>query len=310
MNNNIPKFKCRASCAGKIMTEPVGKSNLDKYTEAIENLSKKQQQLVDFKDQECKTAKDIRSRQIPNLKNLISELLPVKDVKELSETHKQYLKEWILEKKYGRRKEFTTKYTEKGLKTEQEGFQLIQDVMFPDGKTFLKKCQKEYEDEYFTAHLDLNLPEFPIDNKSSWGLFTFPIGETEPPDKSNKPQILIYIRVTKKSKGYVIYTLNNTPIEIVESEVRKYAYANGYKDYEDVPEEELYEICKNHAFTKDFMRQLSFIYGTHPMDDFIEIPKEKRMVKFEYQRDVDFENRLIEKVLLSREWINANWNKF
>ena len=38
----------------------------------------------------------------------------------LSETTKTYLIEWILEKKYGRKKEFSNKYLEKGLTTEQD----------------------------------------------------------------------------------------------------------------------------------------------------------------------------------------------
>jgi len=304
----IPIFKCRASCGGKIMTDAKGKSNLEIYNDAVETLEKKKTQLLGFKNQECKTAVSIRTEQIPKLEKLIPELEKLKSKVKLSETTIQYLREWIIERKYGRRKEFTTKHTVKGNTTEQDGFKLIQDVVF-DGKVFMSKSKSFYEDEYFTGNLDLDLPTWVLDNKSSWNIFTFPIGETEPPDKANEPQIRIYMRLAKKEKGSVCYTLNNTPLKLIEDECWKYARANNIKDIEDIPEEISYEICKNHAFTTDFMRELSFIYGTFK-GDFIEIPKEKRLVKFDYVRDLEIEQKIIDRVLVCREWVNENWIKF
>lgn len=304
----IPIFKVRASCGGKIMTEAKGKSNLELFNEAKEKLSSLKTRFDSFKNKECKSALDIKNNKIPATKKLIEELEKVKFEKRLSETCKTYLREWIISKKYDRKKEFSSKQTEKGNITEQDGFQLIQDVIF-NGKVFMSKSKKYYEDEYFTGNLDIEIPKEVIDNKSSWDLFTFPIGEISPPDESNEVQIRIYMRLAKKEKGSVCYTLNNTPIHIIESELWKYAKANNIKDISEIPENKAFEICKNHSFTEEYMRELSFIYGTYK-DDFIEIPKEKRVIQFKYIRDVAEEEKMIERVLECRKWINENWNKF
>lgn len=304
----IPIFKCRASAGGKIMTNPTGKSNYDKWLDAKEKLSTLEGRYEVFKNKDCKSAVTIKGITIPETKALISELEMIKDKRELSKTCKQYLKEWIIEQKYGRRKEFGNKFTEKGDATEQDGFQLIQDVLFKDRAGFLPKNKTQFEDEYFTGCPDIIVVL--IDNKSSWNLFTFPIGETEIPDDGYEYQGRIYMRLTKKNIFWLCYTLNNSPMKAIEKECKIWCAVNDVTDWTDIPENVAYEICKNHAFTKDYMRELSFIYGRNTLEDFIEIPKEKRLVKFEIKQDDDIESDMIIRVLDCREWVNENWDKF
>ena len=239
-------FKCRCSAIGKIMTEPKEKSNLDKYNDAVDGLLNLEKRLQSLVNKNTKTYIDISENKIPKIKLLISELSLIKDKKQLSETCKQYLKEWILNHKYNRKKEFSNKFTDKGSATEQDGFQVIQDVLFNGKEIFLPKNKISYEDDYFTGTPDLSIENFIIDNKSSWNLFTFPIGETEIPEKIYDWQGRGYMRLAKKENFLLCYTLNDTPTELIEDEIFRYKKNNNLIDISD---KESYNVAKNFLFT-------------------------------------------------------------
>jgi hypothetical protein len=63
----------------------------------------------------------------------------------LSETTKTYVKEMVLEHKYGIRKEFTSKYTDKGLQCEDEAIALVNDVL---GLGFIFKNEEHFKRIY------------------------------------------------------------------------------------------------------------------------------------------------------------------
>lgn len=298
-------FKARCSAIGKIMTNPIGKTNLEKYNDAVNKLADLRTRLCGFKNRECKSAIEIELKTIPNTKALIAELELVKDKKELSETCKQHLKEWILNHKYGRKKEFRNKYTDKGHQTEQDGFQAIQDVLFKG--IFLPKNQVQSEDEYFTGMEDVIIEDFIIDNKSSWNLFTFPIGETEIPDKGYDFQGRGYMRLRNKENFLLCYTLNDTPTELIEDEIFKYKRQNNLIDISD---QECYEVAKNCLFTLHGLQENRFLYSTADTSDFIEIPIEKRLVKFQIERDLAIEEEMIQRVKECQEWVNENYQNF
>lgn len=306
---NIPVFKCRASCAGKIMTQPKGKSNLEKYNESIIALQKLELQYSNFKNKECKSALTILNTKIPKQKELISKLEKVKDKTELSETCKQYLKEWILSVKYGRTKEFSSKYTEKGIETEQEGLKLIQDVQFGGKEIFINKNETNFEDEYFTGTPDNILLDWVIDNKSSWDIFTFPFDSEEIPTEGYEYQGRIYLRLTNRENFLLCYTLNDTPLEIVMREFEKYCY--NIKKGIDYTDQEYYEFCKNHIFTIQgmFLAQKK-LFKNADISNFLEIPKEKRYKSYLVVRDLEIEEKMIQRVKDCREWIKENWDKY
>lgn len=298
-------FKCRCSAIGKIMTNPQGKSNYDLYVEALEKLEALQLRLVNFKDQKCKSAVEIETNTIPRIKELISELRLVKDKKELSKTCKQYLKEWILSHKYKRRKEFSSKQTSKGNQTEQDGFQVIQDVLFKG--IFLPKNKTQYEDDYFMGMQDVIIEDFVIDNKSSWNLFTFPMGETEIDEEGYTWQGRGYLRLANKENFLLCYTLNDTPTELIEDEIFRYKKNNNLIDISD---QECYEVAKNLLFTFEGLDRNSFLYSNADTSCFVEIPKEKRLVKFQIERNLEIEALMIERVKECRVWVNENYDKY
>lgn len=304
--SKIPIFKCRASCAGKIMTEPRGKSNMQKYQEAKEKYSLSKKRLSEFKNQECKSAVELRKK-LAIMEAEIENLSSLKDKKELSDTCKQYLKEWIIEHKYGRKNEFSSKYTEKGKETEQAGFQLIQEVRFKGSKVFLSKHQGYYEDDYFTGNPDVLVPDFVIDNKSSWDLFTFPILKEEIPVDGYDYQGRVYMRLTSRNNFLLSYTLNDTPLEIVSDEISRYSRN---KNLIDINDETAYYVAKNFIFTLEKLNEIKpYLFPNADTSNFIEIPKEKRYIDFLIEKDLEVESAMINRVLDCREWINENYDK-
>lgn len=301
----IPKFKVRASCGGKIMTDPKGKSNFELFLDAKEKLSSLKTRLDGFKNKECKSAIDIEKNKIPETEKLIQELESIKDKKQLSETCKTYLKEWILSVKYGRKKDFGNKYTTKGNQTEQDGFQTIQDVLFK-GK-FLPKNKEYLENEYFCGTPDVIVGDFVIDNKSSWDIFTFPIGETEIPTKDYFYQLQIYAELSGKTDALLCYTLNNTPCEIIEDEIFRF---KRQKNLIDITDQQAYEVAKNFIFTKEGLQENIYLYSNANTSDFIEIPLEKRLITFQFEKEQNVTDELKKRVINCREWIEENWNKF
>lgn len=259
MSQQIPIFKCRASKAGVIMTEPREKKN------------------------------------------------------KFSETCLTYLKEWIVEKKYGRKKEFSSKQTEKGNLTQKEGLNLIQEVLFKDD-VYVADNALTFEDEYKTGETDAVVlwkgKKLVIDNKSSFTLWTFPFTETEAANPIYIAQKKVYIDLAKADAGKLCYTLNDTPYHIVEKELEYYRRNNDLLEISDIPESEAYDIIKNHVYTRDGLNMYRHVLGTYDTSDFIEIPKEKRVKAFDIEKDDDFIQRLHQRVIECRQWIADNWDKF
>lgn len=237
-------------------------------------------------------------------------LVEPKDKKEkLSVTTKTYLKKWIIENKYRRKEEFATKYTDKGNQTEQDGLQLIQDVLYPDGSVFISKSKHYYEDDFKTGHLDAFTDE-PLDNKSSFTVFTFPFSAEEIPEPKYIPQMNVYMDFTKTKTSKVCFTLNNTPFEIVDKELKNWCYKNGITETMDMPESVAFEIVNNHVYNREGLKQYSHVIGQHDTSSFIEIPKEKRLKYFVVNRDSDLIEKIHQRVIECRQWIADNWDKF
>lgn len=147
-------FKLRASCAGKLLTNPRNKQDL------------------------------------------------------LSQTSISYIEEWLKSLIYGVKKDITSKYLEKGIKKEDEAIdKAIEWLDLP----FTLKNEKHFEDEFFTGTPDLVLEDTVIDIKNSWDCFTFPLFETECPNKDYYAQLQVYMHLTGKKKAMLCYVLLNTP---------------------------------------------------------------------------------------------------
>lgn len=140
-----------------------------------------------------------------------------KDAGELSQTAKTYCENWVKEKLYNRTKEFTSKYTDKGIEVEGDAITFIAEQL---NLGLVFKNEERFENEFMVGTPDLILADCVIDNKSSWDCFTFPLFAEEP-DKAYWWQLQGYMALTGKDNAKLIYTLMNTPEWIIDNEVEK-----------------------------------------------------------------------------------------
>lgn len=128
-----------------------------------------------------------------------------------SQTTLTYVQDWMKEQIYGVKKDFSSKYTEKGNQLEDEAIdKAIEWLDLP----FVLKNETPLSSEHFTGTPDLILEDEVIDIKCSWDAFSFPLFEDEIPTKDYMYQIQVYMYLTGLKKGCVVYLLLNTPDEI------------------------------------------------------------------------------------------------
>jgi hypothetical protein len=149
----------------------------------------------------------------------------------LGKTGEKFIENFVKEQIYQRREEFSSKYTEKGNLTEEASIDYIADKL---GFGFLAKNEDFFEDDYFTGTPDIVLPDLVIDMKNSWSPFTFPLFETEVPNDGYFYQGQIYMHLTGRRKFKLIYTLMDTPFDLIEKEARNFCYKNNEELSDDI----------------------------------------------------------------------------
>ncbi len=160
----------------------------------------------------------------------------------LSKTAQSYCDNWIKEQLYNRKKEFTSKYTDKGHEVEEASIKFAADQL-NWGMVF--KNDEYKEDDYKTGTCDLNRHDTITDLKNSWDWSTFPLFETSPPDANNEWQIQGYMDLYGKKKGEIVYVLSDTPEHLVDREISKASYnrLDG-----ELSEEDVKGIIQNHRY--------------------------------------------------------------
>jgi hypothetical protein len=144
--------------------------------------------------------------------------------KGMGETAKSYCELWLKEQLYGRKKEITSKYMDKGLIMEDNSIDFISGKM---NLGFLIKNETFFENDFMTGTPDLILPEFVIDVKNSWDCFTFPLFDKENENKDYWWQLQSYMILTQRNASKLIYVLSDTPVNLIEKEAYFYAKNNG-----------------------------------------------------------------------------------
>tara|TARA_R100001460_G_scaffold40487_1_gene75698 strand:- start:6944 stop:7633 length:690 start_codon:yes stop_codon:yes gene_type:complete len=136
----------------------------------------------------------------------------------LSKTCKSYLQELAIEEVYGIKKEFSSRYTDKGNEVESDAIDLAAEVL---DLGFLDKNDNNLNNDYITGTPDVNTNDILLDIKSSYDGTTFPWFDEEIPNKSYYYQLMGYMELTSKPQSYLVYCLMNTPFQIVEDEIRR-----------------------------------------------------------------------------------------
>ena len=194
----------------------------------------------------------------------------------LSKTCKSYLQELAIEEMYGIKKEFSSRYTDKGIEVERTSIDLVQDNC---DFGFMYKNEEHFENDYLTGTPDVNTDNILLDVKSSYDATTFPWFEEEIPNKDYYYQLQGYMALCNKRKSVLAYCLVNTPFQIVEDEVRR---AHWKEHLIDENEELRADVEARHNFDH--------------------IPPEKRIKTFEVRYDKDVVKAIYERIKECRKY--------
>jgi hypothetical protein len=150
-----------------------------------------------------------------------------KEAGELSSGAKTYCETWLKEQLYSRRKEFSSKYTQKGNEVEDNNIDFVAEF-YDYG--MLAKNEEYYTNEFLTGTPDVITKDTVIDIKSSWDCFTFPLFDTDIPNSDYYWQLQGYMALTGLNKASLIYVLSDTPMHLIEKEAYFYCKNNGYDE--------------------------------------------------------------------------------
>jgi hypothetical protein len=202
-----------------------------------------------------------------------------KEAGELSQTAKTYCKQWLKEQLYKRRKEFSSKYTDKGNIMEDNSLDFVAEQL---GYGMLIKNESHYSNDFMQGTPDAILPKLIIDVKNSWDFSTFPLLETEIPTKDYIWQAQGYLALLDKNDFKLCYVLSDTPQHLIQREAYWYAKNNGYEDLD----QELYE---------QFEKRM-----TYP-----DIPDSLKLKTFDIKRDDEAIKRIESRVMKCRAYIET-----
>lgn len=155
----------------------------------------------------------------------------------ISKTTQSFLELWIKEQVYQRQKEFSSKYTEKGIEMEDKSIEFLSQHL-DIGMIF--KNEKHYSDESISGTPDIVLNDCVIDVKNSWDCFTFPLLETEVPNDDYYWQLQGYMALTNKPNAKLVYTLMDSPQRLIDDEIRRQSWKMGFIDIPIEFEQEIY----------------------------------------------------------------------
>ena len=193
---------------------------------------------------------------------------------QLSKTTQSYCETWLKEQIYKKRKEFSSKYTDKGIIEEDANIDFANKMLNISGL----KNEDFFENEFMKGTPDVILEDEIIDIKSSWDCFTFPIFDTEINDNYFY-QLQGYMELTGKKKARLVYVLGATPYSILQSEANKLKYTSGY-DFDEALE----IVRKKHDYS-------------HVLDDL-------KIKVFNVDYDADVIERINQRVEECRVFIN------
>lgn len=214
----------------------------------------------------------------------------------LSSTTLTYVKEWLKEALYKRRKQLSNKYMDKGNLNEEDGVTLLA-LHFG---AWLDTNTAYMKNDWACGTCDINHKELGVwDIKNSYSLDTFPMFETKIPNTDYADQVNVYQELyDNKIGGGVAYVLTDMPNELLERELK-------WIDSDDDKQEK----ALNYIYTLERWKKVKAEYFPNAKEiDFIEIPANQRVKTFEVPYDEEkikkLKNRVEEIRLYIKEVLN------
>ena len=197
----------------------------------------------------------------------------------LSETAKTYIQDLFKERELGIFKDFSSRYTDKGIENEDEAIQMASEVL---NWEFVTKNETRFNNEWLTGEPDVLTETLLADIKCSWNGSTFPMFDDKLKNKDYYWQLQGYMMLTDMPQAELVYCLTNTPFQIVEDEVRRAHWKLNLID-EDLDVREAVQASHN----------------------FDHIPLELRVKRFIVQKDEKAQEKIKERVMVAREYYQS-----
>jgi hypothetical protein len=196
----------------------------------------------------------------------------------ISATTQTFIEQWIKEQVYKRQKDFSSKYTEKGIQMENESIEFLSQHL-DIGLIF--KNEKYFENDYLTGTPDIILNDTIIDVKNSWDCFTFPLLDAEIPNMDYWWQLQGYMALTGKQNAKLVYTLMDSPQRLIDDEIRRQGWKMGFIDIPFEFEQEIYRMMT-----------------------YADIPNKLKIKVYDIARDEKAIEKIYEQVVKCRDYIN------
>lgn len=269
---DFSKHLFRCSSWGHLFTDPQGKSNLQKYNEAVEKATKLKAEY-DIMPDKTQAGKDSASKfnKLQSLNkqlNLVTDLLIIKDQKEMSLTAKKHCLDVFTANQYGLHTNIMNRALEKGTVCEEDSITLYSRVkkqFFKNNKVRLTNSFIQGEPDLFTGNT-IASAESIIDIKTSWNGISFHRTLAEDIKDIYYYQLQGYMWLTGARSASVAYCLVNTPAGLIEQAKKRLWYDLGCPDETS----DLFNDCCNEL-------ERSMIYN--------HIPLEEKIIEFTCEYD-------------------------
>jgi len=291
MKKDFSKYLFRASQIGILMTGTIGLTNAEK-TKLQNYLKREQEAESGLLDDKGKSVKPLTSIMQEDVKALIEK----RDSNALPKTMQTELRKIHRAETYNRRFNFTNKFTQKGIKMEEDAISLYQTYRNLKGiKTFFLNNKVRLENDFFSGEPDLtdtndvsNCKEG-FDTKASWELETFPFKDDKL-DQNYEYQNQVYMDLTDTPKWTTVYTLVNCTEHQLFNEKQKWFYA---LEMPSEPDDKYYDQYIDKM--KDCEKRFLFDYDAY-VKRYNALMEISRKEWFENGYDIPMEERIVEKV--------------
>lgn len=207
----------------------------------------------------------------------LGKLMTYPDRDTLSANPKSLLGTIFKEELFQKSSTIRSKYLDKGLIVEDESISMYGTFI---GRDYRKNTER-FDNDFITGEPDI-LDDELIDIKSSWDYSTFPLTETDIPNKDYYWQMQGYMALTNREKSKLVYCLVDTPDEIIFHEMRVTERKLGVMELPKHLEQEIWDGHK---------------YGDKPM--------KYRIKEFDIERNDQDIERIYSRVKLCREHLNT-----
>ncbi len=225
----------------------------------------------------------------------------------LADGAKTFCEELVREDVFKRKKIVETKYMDKGIEMENASIKLYSQFI---GEELHKNTERKLN-EYWVGECD-NAQGKVRDFKTSWEHSTFPRAVPELKNSFYEWQLQLYMDLWAMDEAELIYTLVDTPIRLVEDELRRMDWKynlmtmDGTLRHEHIPFV-VEKVC-NMMYTEEGLIELCEMSGTLEIewfsDVFVELPIEQRIKVFHTQRNEKMLRQGREMVKLARDYMN------